>query len=118
MSLHMFDGHRFLTWKDTISPFRIHPINDAKHDLSQYGYSFIVHNANSFFEEIEFVCQNTEFHAKKDFHYLYIYHGQTLYITHKEDVFHRHIDTIRENVAKYPYSSKILLYIPQSSDRI
>lgn len=119
MSLHMFDGHRYCSWKDNISPFRIHPLNDFKHDLSQYGYCFIVHNANSFFEEIEFVCKNTEFDAKTDFNKLYIYYGQTLYITHKQDVFHKYIDTIRENIARYPYSSKIIVYVPKpSSDRI
>jgi hypothetical protein len=110
MSLHIcFED--FDSWTDNISPFHIHPNTDKVHDLSEFGHSLIIKNLDSIDSLEEFLVGTSLF--KADFTMQYIYYGQYLYTTEKQNEFKENIHIISNNIKNSDWNINVVVYTPK-----
>ena len=100
---------------DTISPFCIHPDTETMHTLSTFGYCFVVSNAADDKSIIDIFCKNTPL-DQNDFQMHYIYFGQYLFTTPKQDMLGAHINTIVTNVKSSAWDLYTVLHVPPTPE--
>lgn len=95
---------------DTVSPFCIHPDVETMHNLSEFGYCIVVSHADDK-GILEIFCKDTPL-CPEDFELNYIYFGQFLFTTTRQDLFAAHVDTITQNIRSSAWDLYTIVHVP------
>ncbi len=97
---------------ENISPFCIHPDVETMHSLDEFGCCLVVSNAVDHEKSIiDIFCQNTPL-SSDDFVTKYIYFGQYLFTTDKQDIIRKHSDIIAYNIKCSAWDLYTVFYVP------
>ena len=99
---------------DNISPFCIHPDVETMYSLDEFGCCFVINgNADDDIAVVVSIFCNDTPLSVNDFQVNYIYFGQYLFTTEKQDVIREHSDVIYKNIKSSAWDLYTVFHIPE-----